>query len=288
MTGSKKNLNSLPHNRKKLLLEINAPHLPLSRQCELLGISRSSTYYTPRVNPADLTLMNEIDKIYTKSPFYGKRRLCHALKRLGYDIGVKHTCSLMKKMGIAAIYPGPKTSIPNREHKVYPYLLRDLIIHRPNQVWATDITYIKLAHGFIYLVAILDWYSRYVISWRLSNTLEADFCIEALEEALMVNQPEIFNADQGSQFTAKAFTGVLESSGVAISMDGKGRCYDNIFTERLWRTVKYEEVYLKSYRDPAEARNSLKGYFHFYNNERLHQSLDYMTPSEIHFVSTSR
>ncbi len=227
--------------------------------------------------------MNEIDEIYTKYPFYGKRRIRQALKRLGYGIGVKHTCSLMKSMGIQAIYPKPNTSLQNKEHKIYPYLLRDLEIYHPNQVWGTDITYIRLKAGFIYLMAILDWYSRYVISWRLSNTLETDFCIEALEEGLLSQKPDICNSDQGSQFTSNAFTGTLESNNVQVSMDGKGRAMDNIFTERLWRSVKYEEVYLKDYASMPEAHSSLKQYFNFYNNERYHQSLDYLTPAEVHY-----
>ncbi len=269
--------------QKALFINNNHPSISISRQSELLGIAHCTPYYIPRVNPENLLLMNKIDEIYTKCPFYGKRRIRQALKRLNYDIGIKRTCSLMKRMGIQVIYPKPNTSLPNKEHKIYPYLLRNLEICRPNQVWGTDITYIRLRAGFIYLMAILDWYSRYVISWRLSNTLETDFCLEALEEGLMNKKPDICNSDQGSQFTSNAFTGILESNSVQISMDGKGRAMDNIFTERLWRSVKYEEVYMKDYASLPEAHSSLKQYFHFYNNERYHQSLDYLTPAEVHY-----
>lgn len=271
--------------KKKLFIDTHHSSISISRQSELLGISRSVHYYVPRFNPEDLNLMNEIDVIYTKCPFYGKRRIHQALLRLGYDIGVKHTRTLMRKMGIQAVYPKPKTSTPNKEHLIYPYLLHDLDIIHPNHVWGTDITYIRLRSGFIYLMAILDWYSRYVISWRLSNTMENDFCIDALNEALTNQRPDICNSDQGSQFTSNAFTGILKENEVQISMDGRGRAMDNIFTERLWRSVKYEEVYLKDYGSLPEAHHCLKQYFHFYNNERLHQSLDYMTPAEIHFYT---
>lgn len=231
--------------------------------------------------------MNEIDRIFTARPFYGKRRMQVKLNQAGYGIGVKHTRALMIKMGLEAIYPKKNTSMTDRSHKVYPYLLRDVVILRPNHVWSTDITYIRLRGGFVYLVAIIDWYSRYVISWKVSVTMEKDFCIESLREALAVGFPEIFNSDQGSQFTSTEFTGILEEHGIRISMDGKGRCLDNIFVERLWRSVKYEEVYLKNYANPLEAIEGLKEYFHFYNHLRPHQSLDYKTPAEIYFKNLS-
>ncbi len=232
-------------------------------------------------------LMREIDEIYTAWPFYGSRRIQVELNRRGYAIGRKRVTGLMGKLGIQAIYPQPKTSLGNTQHKKYPYLLRGLEIGRPNQVWGTDITYIRLAQGFLYLVAFLDWFSRYVIAFRLSNALENDFCVAALEQALTVGQPEISNSDQGVQFTSNTFTQVLEREKIQISMDGKGRCHDNIFTERLWRSVKYEEVYLKNYRDPLEAQMSLKNYFKFYNEQRPHQSLNYKTPAEIYFKSVA-
>jgi len=227
--------------------------------------------------------MKLIDRQYLATPFYGARKLAVELKRQkGFAVNRKRVRRLMQLMGIRAIYRRPRTSKPAPGHKVYPYLLRDLKITRPNQVWAADITYIPMAKGFLYLVAIIDWYSRYVIAWRLSNTLDADFCVAALEEALSKGTPEIFNTDQGSQFTGEAFTGLLKGHGVRISMDGKGSYNDNLFIERLWRTVKYEEVYLKAYVDGREARISLGEYFHFYNTSRPHQSLGYRTPAEVY------
>lgn len=227
--------------------------------------------------------MNEIDKIFTAHPFYGKRRIRILLNQNGYPAGVKYVRTLMRKMGLQAICPQKRTSIPNRAHKVYPYLLRDVKIQSPNHVWSTDITYIRLLHGFMYLVAVMDWYSRYVLSWKLSISMEKEFCIEALEEALSKGLPSIFNSDQGSQFTSPDFTGRLEKKEIQISMDGKGRCLDNVFTERLWRSVKYEEVYIKKYATPQEALIGLKEYFQFYNYERPHQSLNYKTPAQIYF-----
>ena len=231
--------------------------------------------------------MHEIDRIFTAHPFYGKRRINVTLRQMGKNIGLKHTRTLMQKMGLEAIYPKKKTSIPNLSHKVYPYLLRNVEILRPNQVWATDITYIRLLQGFVYLVVVIDWFSRYVLSWKLSITIEKEFCMEALEEALKVDLPEIFNSDQGSQFTSPEFTEKLGEKQVQISMDGKGRCMDNIFTERLWRSVKYEEVYIKNYSTPLEAYQGLKEYFNFYNNVRPHQSLNYKTPAQIYFQSVA-
>lgn len=236
----------------------------------------------PVINEKDIFLMNLIDEIYTERPFYGKRRICAELQQRGFLVGVKKVRSLMQRMGLEAIYPKPKTSIPNSHHKKYPYLLKNVPITKVNQVWSTDITYIRLSKGFVYLVAVIDWFSRYVLSWRLSLTLEKDFCIEALQEALSLSTPEIFNSDQGSQFTSSDFTGILEDKNVQISMDGKGRCLDNIFVERLWRSVKYEDIYLKEYTSPMEVQQGLKNYFHFYNHSRLHQSLDYQTPAQIY------
>jgi putative transposase len=228
-------------------------------------------------------LMKLIDRQYLATPFYGARKIAVELKKQrGFAVNRKRVRRLMQRMGIRAVYRRPGTSKPAQGHKVYPYLLRDLKITRPNQVWAADITYIPMARGFLYLVSIIDWYSRYVISWRLSNTMDADFCVAALEEALSKGTPEIFNTDQGSQFTGEAFTGLLKEHGVRISMDGKGSYNDNLFIERLWRTVKYEEVYLKAYDDGHEARVSLGEYFHFYNTTRPHQALGYLTPAEVY------
>ena len=226
--------------------------------------------------------MKLIDQQYLKTPIYGSRKIAAELRRQGYIVNRKRVGRLMSLMGIRAIYRRPRTSKPGKGHKIYPYLLKGLNITRPNQVWAADITYIPMAKGFLYLVAIIDWYSRYVISWRLSNTLDADFCVEALEEALRKGTPEIFNTGQGSQFTGDEFTGLLKKHGIQINMDGKGSYHDNLFIERLWRTVKYEEVYLNAWQDGREARISLGNYFRFYNNERLHQSLGYKTPVEVY------
>jgi len=225
--------------------------------------------------------MNQIDQQYLTTPFYGSRRMKVWLGRQGHGVNRKRVQRLMRAMGLQAIYRRPRTSQPGPGHKVYPYLLGAMEITRPNQVWAADITYIPMAKGFLYLVAIMDWYSRYVVAWRLSNTLDADFCVEALEEALGKGTTEVFNTDQGSQFTSEGFTGVLDQHCIRISMDGKGRYRDNIFVERLWRTVKYEEVYLKAYSNGREARDGLEAYFHFYNNQRPHQALGYRTPAEV-------
>ena len=231
--------------------------------------------------------MNEIDKIFTAHPFYGKRRIRMILKQMGYEVGVKYIRTLMRKMCLQAIYPKKNISLPNQAHRTYPYLLRDVKILKPNHVWSTDITYIRLHTGFVYLTAVIDWYSRYVIAWRLSITMEKDFCIEALTEALSKGLPQIFNSDQGAQFTAVEFTEKLQEKNIQISMDGKGRCLDNIFVERLWRSVKYEEVYLKNYATPLEAFKGLKDYFYFYNHARPHQSLKYKTPAQIYFQTLS-
>ncbi len=258
------------------------PSLSVVKQCKLLDISRSGLYYQPKgVSEEDLAIMKLIDQQYLVTPFYGARRMAVWLKRQQYQVNRKRVRRLMGLMGIKAIYRRPRTSTPAPGHRVYPYLLRGLEISRPNQVWCTDITYLPMAHGFMYLVVILDWYSRYVLAWRLSNTMDTDFCIDALEEALRKGRPDIFNTDQGSQFTSEAFTGMLERHGVKVSMDGKGSYHDNLFIERLWRTVKYEEVYLKAYGDGREARASLREYFHFYNTARPHQALGYRTPAEV-------
>jgi putative transposase len=248
----------------------------------LLDISRSGLYYQPKgISEKDLTLMKLIDSQYLATPFYGARKIAAWLKSQSWRVNRKRVRRLMRVMGIKAIYRRPRTSKPAADHKIYPYLLIGLNITRPNQVWAADITYIPMARGFLYLVAIIDVYSRYVLSWRLSNTLDASFCVEALQEALKKGRPEIFNTDQGSQFTSDAFTGLLEQNGVRISMDGKGSYNDNLFIERLWRSVKYEEVYLKAYQDGRDARIGLGNYFRFYNTERPHQALGYRTPAEV-------
>jgi putative transposase len=250
-------------------------------QCALIGLPRSSLYYEAAPETAEnLKLMRLIDEQYLKRPFFGSRQMTLWFQRHGYVINRKRVQRLMRLMGLEAIYAKPRTSMPGKGHQVYPYLLRGLEIIRPNQVWGADITYVPLARGFLYLVAILDWYSRYVLSWRLSNSLEESFCLDALEEAFKHAQPEMFNTDQGAQFTGQAWTSRLEKAGVAISMDGKGRALDNVFVERLWRTVKYEEIYLKAYEGVAECRTGLMSYFPFYNRERPHQKLKGRTPWE--------
>jgi putative transposase len=259
--------------------------LSILRQCELLSLCRSSLYYRPQpISEADLLLMRRIDELHLAHPFLGARRLARMLQRAGVDVGRRHVGTLMRLMGIEAIYRKQRTSLPDKGHRIYPYLLRDVVIERPNQVWATDVTYLPLATGCAYLVAILDLYSRKVLAFRVSNTLATDFCIEALDEALhRYGTPEIFNTDQGSQFTDGAFTAVLDTKGVRISMDGKGRWIDNVFVERLWRSVKYESIYLHAYETPREVNVALARYFDFYNAYRPHQSLDYRTPDEMYF-----
>jgi putative transposase len=258
------------------------PSLSILSQCELLGISRSGIYYKPvGIAEEDLSLMKLMDRQYLATPFYGARKMSVWLKSQGRIVNRKHIRRLMQIMGLKAIYRRPRTSKPAPGSKIYPYLLNGLKITRPNQVWAVDITYVPMARGFLYLVVIMDWYSRYVLSWRLSNTLDADFCVDALQEALRKGRPEIFNSDQGAQFTSEEFTGLLEQHGIRISMDGKGSYNDNLFIERLWRTVKYEEVYLKAYQDGREARTGIGQYFRFYNNDRFHQALGYRTPAQV-------
>lgn len=260
--------------------------LALSRQCELVGVSRSTVYAHQKPvaeSSDDVALCHVIDEIYTAHPFYGTRRMAVALARRGHCINRKRVQRLMRGMGLAGIAPGPNTSQKHPENKVYPYLLRGMAITRPNQVWSTDITYIRLPRGFVYLVAIIDWYSRKVLSWRLSNTMDAAFCVDALQDALsLYGAPEIFNSDQGSQFTSAAFTGLLKRHEVQISMDGRGRAFDNIFVERLWRTVKYEDVYLRGYSSLGELTMGLSDYFQYYNADRPHQSLGNRTPDEVY------
>jgi putative transposase len=261
--------------------------LPLVRQAVLVGLSRGAIYYEPRpVSERDLKLMRQIDELHLEHPFAGSRMLRDLLNNEGHTVGRRHVATLMKRMGIEAIYRRKNTSRPHPEHQIYPYLLRRLQIDRPNQVWATDITYIPMARGFVYLVAVIDWYTRKVLSWRLSNTLTTDFCVEALEEAFVkYGPPEIFNTDQGSQFTSLEFTSVLKDRGVRISMDGKGRWRDNVFVERLWKSVKYEEVYLHAYDTVSAARAGLTRYFQFYNTRRPHTALDRRAPDAVYFES---
>lgn len=270
------------------MIEADHRRLSVRQQCALLGVSRAGLYYRPVGESAEnLRIMRLIDETYTLRPFYGVRKMTAHLRRAGEVLNFKRVRRLMRLMGLEAIYPKKRLSIGAEGHKRYPYLLRDVVIDRPDQVWCADITYLRLRRGFLYLAAVMDWHSRYVLSWELSGSLEADFCLEALDEALRKGAPEIFNTDQGVQFTCEAFTGALEAQGVRISMDGRGRCYDNIFVERLWRTVKYEEVFLSDYADPVEARYGLKAYFRFYNEQRPHQALDYRTPAEVYFAGQS-
>jgi putative transposase len=259
----------------------------MRRQCELLGVNRSGLYYEPLgESDENLALMRLLDEQYTRTPFYGSRKMVEWLGTQGFPVNRKRVSRLMALMGIEAVYPKPKLSQPGEGHRIYPYLLRGVEVNRANQVWSTDITYIRMAQGFVYLVAVMDWFSRYVLSWSLSLTMDLDFCIEALKSALRRGRPDIFNSDQGSQFTSEKFTGELAAREIAISMDGRGRCMDNIFIERLWRSLKYEEVYLKDYASVTEARAGIAKYFRFYNQERLHQSLEYRTPAAIWLART--
>ena len=261
--------------------------MTILRQCELLDVCRSSLYYQPKpVSAADLALMRRIDALHLAHPFLGARKLARLLQREGIEVGRRHVGTLMRLMGIEAIYRKKRTSIAAKGHKIYPYLLAGVAIERPNQVWATDITYVPMAQGFAYLVAILDLYSRKVLSFRVSNAMSTDFCVEALEEALTrYGTPEIFNTDQGAQFTAEDFTAVLLAKGVRVSMDGKGRWVDNVFVERLWRSVKYEDIYLHAYQSVRELKTALASYFEFYNARRPHQSLEDRTPDEVYFAT---
>jgi putative transposase len=271
-----------PTEDLRRLVDWGHADISLRRQCELLGVNRSGLYYEPLgESEENLTLMRLLDEQYTRTPFYGSRKMVEWLDTQGFEVNRKRVTRLMALLGIEAIYPKPKLSQPGDSHKIYPYLLRGVGVDRVNQVWSTDITYIRMARGFVYLVAVMDWFSRYILSWRLSLTLELDFCVDALKCALRRGRPEIFNSDQGSQFTSEKFIGELAAREIAISMDGRGRCMDNIFVERLWRSLKYEEVYLKDYGSVTEARAGIERYFRFYNQERLHQSLQYRTPAAI-------
>lgn len=275
-------------NAKRALIDAGAERKApsLRRQCQLIRLNRSSWYGPwPALgeSPQNLTLMQRIDELYTAYPFYGSRKIAAVLEQEGHAVNRKRVQRLMRLMGLQSVAPRPNTSRPHPQHKVYPYLLRNLAAARPGQVYATDITYIRVGRGFAYLVAVIDWYSRRVLSWRLSNTMDTTFCVAALEEALAAHgPPEIFNSDQGSQFTSEDFTQVLKAHQVRISMDGKGRALDNIFVERLWRSVKYEEVYLKQYQSMQEARTGLAAYFRFYNHQRPHQALGNRTPADVH------
>ena len=272
----------MSRSRRLAMVDRGHPGLSVVKQCRLLRLSRSSVYYRPKpAKPADLELMSGMDRQYLKTPYYGSRRMTAWLRTQGHLVNRKRVQRLMRAMGLEAIYRKPNTSKPAPEHRIYPYLLKGVTVDRVNQVWAADITYLPMSRGFLYLVAIMDWHSRYVLAWKLSNTLEMDFCIDALKEALSKGQPEIFNTDQGSQFTSEAFSGLLLERGIKVSMDGKGRYLDNIFVERLWRSVKYEEVYLKAYRNGSEARRGIDAYLELYNRERPHQSLDYRTPAQV-------
>lgn len=270
--------------QKRAAIEPGEPWLSVRRQCELLGLSRGSWHYQPTgESEENLRLMRLRDEQYMQTPFYGVRRMTAWLRRQGELVNEKRVRRLLRTMGLMALYPGPTTSQSAPEHRKYPYLLREVPITRPDFVWSTDITYIRLAHGFGYLVAIMDWFSRYVLAWRLSNSLETHFCLEALEEALEQRKPAIFNTDQGAQFTSADFTSRLERQGVRISMDGRGRALDKVFVERLWRSVKWEEVYTHDYQTMQEAWRGLYRYFAFYNHKRPHQALGYLTPAEVYF-----
>jgi len=268
---------------KREWIEGNSARLSIVRQCQLAGLHRSGIYYEPASEGAyNLQLMRLLDQQYLQTPFYGIRRMTAWLGRQGKRVNHKRVARLLAEMGLQAIYPKPRLTQPGAGHKVYPYLLRGVVVTRPDQVWATDITYVRLQHGFVYLVAVMDWFSRYVLAWEVSVTMDSNFCVTALDWALQRRVPEIFNSDQGSQFTSQAFTERLLARGVRISMDGRGRAMDNIFVERLWRSVKYEEVYLKDYLTVPEAIAALGRYFRFYNHHRLHQSLGYRTPAEVY------
>ena len=276
----------MPPEAKRELIEAAHPQIRIARQCDLVGLPRSTYYYHTQGESAEnLTLMRLLDQQYTDTPYYGIRRMTAWLRRQGYAVNHKRVARLLHTMGLETIYPKPRLSQPHPAHRVYPYLLRGVPITRVNQVWSTDITYIRLHGGFIYLVAVMDWFSRYVLSWAVSITMDVSFCLEALDQALEVARPDIFNTDQGAQFTSHDFTERLAAAGILISMDGRGRALDNVFVERLWRTVKYEEVYLKDYETPREAMQGLATFFVRYNEWRQHQALDYRTPAAIYFNS---
>jgi putative transposase len=268
---------------KRALVDPTHPEISQRRQCFLLGVARSGLYYQPASPSVEVVaLLQAIDTIYTAYPFFGSRRITVWLGTLGYPVNRKCVRRLLGVLGLAAIYPGPRTTLPQPGHRIYPYLLRGMAITTVNQVWSTDITYIRLRGGFVYLTAVMDWASRYVLAWELSNTLDGAFCLSALDRALRISTPQIFNTDQGAQFTSAEFTGHLLEAGVRISMDGRGRALDNIFVERLWRSVKYEEVYLKEYQSMGDAVTGIGGYFRFYNTQRPHQSLGYRTPQAVY------
>jgi putative transposase len=266
---------------------VDPGRISVARQCDLVGLPRSSFYYAPKrqgESPENLRLMKEIDRIFTRRPFYGYPRITLQLHEQGWIVNEKRVARLMRVMGLQAIVPGPHTSQPHPQNPVYPYLLRDLQVIRPNQVWCSDITYVPMRSGFMYLTAIMDWFSRYVLAWELSNSLQTDFCLRALDHALGLGErPEIFNTDQGAQFTSQEFTTALSSQGIRISMDGRGRALDNVFVERLWRTVKYEEIYPADYGDGREGQRSLGRYFEFYNDDRRHQALGWKTPTQVYY-----
>lgn len=288
LIGLKKRRTPDKKSERFALIDPLHPRISLSRQCQLVGVSRSGYYYEPvPASEEELAIMEKIDKIYTDLPFYGSPRITRELRRQNLIVNHKRVARLMRKMGLEAIFPKENTSEPHPNHPVFPYLLRRTKITHPNHVWGTDITFIRGKGIWFYLVAILDWYSRFVLSWRLSRTLTVDFCLEALDEASKIALPEIHNSDQGSQFTSYEYVSLLKKfPEIKISMDGRGRCFDNIFTERLWRTVKYEEVYLHDYQSFDEANESLKNYFQIYNYRRLHSSLNYKTPAEIYYQAT--
>jgi putative transposase len=270
-------------DRKRELVDPNNLHLSICRQCELLDLNRSTYYLVPAVESEEnLRLMRLIDRQYLETPFYGSRKMAESLNRSGEAVNRKRVQRLMGLMGLEAVHPQPRTTVAAPAAKAYPYLLRDRKLTRVDEVWSSDITYVPMKHGFMYLTAVIDWYSRYVLSWRLSNTLDGGFCLEALEEALSRGKPEIFNTDLGSQFTSREYTGRLEEAGIAVSRDGRGRALDNVFVERLWRSVKYEDLYINCYDRVPELASGLTAYFWFYDEERPHQSLDYRTPGEVY------
>jgi len=287
LTGSKKNLG-LTLEQKRMAIEPDNSQIPIYRQCELLSLNRSSLYYTPcRDTQYNEQLMKLIDVQYIETPFYGIDKMTEWLRRQGHSVNHKRVRRLMRQMGLEAVYPRRRRglSIPDEQHRIYPYLLKDVAVTCPDQVWSADITYVRMYRGWLYLVAVIDWFSRYVLSWEVSVTLESEFCISALKQALSFGRPQVFNTDQGSQFTSDDFTDILKDADIQISMDGKGRVFDNIFVERLWRTVKVEEVYLRDYQTVTEAAYSLGRYFEFYNNKRLHQALGYRSPAEVYGVA---
>lgn len=279
----------MSRDRRQALISSEAFRLSVVRQCELVEISRSSYYYQPTGESAfNFELLGRIDRQYLKTPWYGSRQMARQLRRDGFSVGRTRIRRLMRLLGLQAIYQRPRTSLPNEQHRVYPYLLRDLVVDRSNQVWCADITYIPMRRGFLYLVAVMDWHTRAVLSWRLSNTLDSGFCVEAIREALSrYGRPEIFNTDQGSQFTSAAFTGVLSDAGVRISMDGKGRWMDNVFIERLWRSLKYECVYLREFETGAEAQYEIGNWLEYYNTQRPHSALVDKTPMEVYIGTTA-